>query len=33
LAELVPDFEKEMAVVGGYLRSLQASDNAAEKRA
>jgi len=33
LTELVPDFEKEMAAVSGYLRSMQACDNAAEKRA
>jgi signal transduction histidine kinase/CheY-like chemotaxis protein/HPt (histidine-containing phosphotransfer) domain-containing protein len=31
LTELVPDFEKEMASVHGYLRSLQARDDIVEK--
>ena len=33
LTELVPDFEREMAAVDGYLRSLQASDDCAAKYA
>ena len=33
LSELVPDFAREMAAVDGYLRSLQARDDCAEKYA